>query len=74
MNIEQKEKFIVITAEDGMYVTNWDKENIEDFWASKKMFCPLNIDTEKMYEITDDEYNALEKEKEEKINKENIEE
>lgn len=64
MNVESLEKYIKITAEDGMVITEWKEEdNITGFTYCRQMFAPLNTDIKKLREITEDEKNRIEDEK-----------
>jgi hypothetical protein len=54
MKIEFNEKynFNHITAEDGMVITDWDKIDIKEYTSSIEMYCPVNIDLSRFYEIS----------------------
>lgn len=62
MNIDRNEKFIVITAEEGYVITDWDGNDILNYTSSTILYCPLNMDISGYYEITeekDEEYKRL---------------
>lgn len=70
MKIETKEKFIVLTAEDGQSLTTWkDGDNILEFNASKLIYCPLSFDYSAYRDIDDKEVKKLKEEQKEAINK-----
>lgn len=57
MKIEFNEKFNFnhITAEEGMVITDWNKEDIKEYNSSKEMYAPASRDLSAFYEITDAE-------------------
>ena len=59
MKIEVKDLFIEIHADDGEYITIWNKENLEEYSASKVMYCPKSFDTSIVYVVAEDEHNLL---------------
>ena len=72
MEIKYKKLFIEIIADENEYITEWDKQNIEEYSGSKIMYCPKAFDTTIVYAITEEEHNALVAEQE-KIMEENRE-
>lgn len=70
MKVETKEKFIVLTAEDGQSLTTWKEgDDIKEFNASKLIYCPLSFDYSAYRDIDDKEVEKLNKEQEEAIKK-----
>lgn len=64
MKIEYNEKynFNHITADEGMVITDWDKNDIKDYTSAKEMYCPVTVDLSLLYEISDEmdaEYKEL---------------
>lgn len=59
MKIEYKELFIEIIADNGEYITIWDKENIEEYSGSKVMYAPKTFDVSMVYAISEEEHNKL---------------
>lgn len=52
MNTEIKKNMKVITADEGMVMTNWDGENILDFSYCRIIYAPVNSNTDGYREIT----------------------
>lgn len=70
MKIETLEKFIKITAEDGMFLTSYKDGDILNFNSCRIMYCPKTLDLSDLREITEEEnnkYNRLKEEKEKEI-------
>lgn len=59
MNTEIKNNMKIITADEGMVITNWDGENILDFSYCKIIYAPVNLNTDSYREITQDEAEEL---------------
>lgn len=58
MRVEFNEKFNFnhIIAEEGMVITDYTEEmDIKDYSSSKELYCPVSIDLNRYYEITDEE-------------------
>ena len=69
VEVNDKLNFKKVTCKEGHHITNWDKENILEYTSAKFMFCPLNLDLEKFYCVTDEEHNAYIKEQRELLEK-----
>ena len=68
MTIEQKSTYQIISADDGMVLTEWkDGDNILNYAYATKQYSPLTYDITKLREITQEESDKLVKEQEEKI-------
>ena len=68
MTIEAKEAYQIIKADDGMVLTEWkDGDNILNYSYAAERYSPLNYDSTKLREITQEESDRLVKEQEEKI-------
>lgn len=52
MKIENKEKYTIIKADEGMVLTDWDGKDIMEYTSSISIYCPLTIDTSRYYEIS----------------------
>lgn len=72
MEIKYKKLFIEIIADENEYITEWDKQNIEEYSASKTMYCPKTYDVSGVYAISQEEHDELVKQQE-KIMEENRE-
>lgn len=74
MNIEYNEKFNFnhIIADEGMVITDWDKNDIKDYTSGKEMYCPVTVDLNRLYEISD-EMDAEYREEQERVFKEELE-
>jgi hypothetical protein len=60
MTIETKEKYLIITADEGMVLTEWKEGNdILHFSFAEKQFSPLNYDIARLREITKEECHRL---------------
>lgn len=59
MNTEIKNNMKVITADEGMVMTNWNGENILDFSYCRIIYAPVNFNTDSYREITQDEAEEL---------------
>lgn len=59
MNTEIKNNMKVITADEGMVMTNWDGENILDFSYCRIIYAPVNFNVDSYREITQDEAEEL---------------
>lgn len=58
MKIETLEKYIKVTAEEGLYISDYkDGDDIINFNSFKIMFAPLGADLSKLREITEGENN-----------------
>ena len=70
MLIEETDKFLKITAEEGFFLTEFNEEvdDILHFSSCKIMFSPLNYDVTNIREITAEENDLYLKLQEEKIN------
>lgn len=64
INVENFEDkgFKKIWCSDGHYMTDWNKENIEQFTYSKIIYCPISFNHSNIYCITEEEKERLEKE------------
>ena len=47
--------FLKITPDEGKVLTDWDKKDILKYSSSTLMYCPMNYDSSKLYEITVEE-------------------
>lgn len=74
MKIEYNEKFNFnhIIADEGMAVTDWDKNDIKEYVSAKEMYCPVTVDLSLLYEISD-EMDAEYREEQERAIKEELE-
>lgn len=59
VEINEMYNFKKITCKEGHYITDWNKEDILEFTASKIMFAPISTDLSGYYCITDEEYEKL---------------
>lgn len=59
MNTEIKKNMKVITADEGMVMTNWDGENILDFSYCRIIYAPIASNTDGYREITQTEAEEL---------------
>ena len=59
MKIDNKTNMMMITADEGMVITNWDGENILDFSYCRIIYAPVNFNTDSYREITQDEAEKL---------------
>lgn len=58
MKIETLEQYIKVTAEEGLYISEYKEGNdILTFSSSKLMFAPLGTDLSNLREITEEENN-----------------
>lgn len=55
VEFNEKYNFNHITAEEGMVITDWNKEDIKEYNSSKEMYCPVTVDLSRYYEISDEE-------------------
>lgn len=64
INVEifEDKGFKKIWCSDGHYMTDWNKENIEQFTYSRIIYCPISLDHSNIYCITEEEKERLEKE------------
>lgn len=68
MKIEKLEKFLKVSAEEGMYITSFvDGNNIIDYTSFRILFAPFNIDLTPYREITEEENEKYSMEQLEKI-------
>lgn len=74
MKIEYNEKynFNHIIADEGMVITDWDKNDIKEYTSAKEMYCPANANLSLLYEISD-EMDAGYKNEQERVIKEELE-
>ena len=74
MKIEYNEKFNFnhIIADEGMVITDWDKNDIKEYVSGKEMYCPVTVDLSRLYEISD-EMDAEYREEQERAIKEELE-
>ena len=68
MKIEVKDLFIEIHADDGEYITIWDKVNLEEYSGSKVMYAPKTFDVSMVYAISQNEHDNLVAEQEKIMN------
>ena len=74
MTIETKEKYLIITADEGMVLTEWKEGNdILHFSFAEKQFSPLNYDIARLREITKEECHRL-LDEQEKVQQERVQE
>lgn len=63
MKIDKKENLMIITADEGMILTEWrEDEDILDFTYCTTMYTPVLYDTSYVREITEMEKDILETE------------
>lgn len=68
MTIEYKEHYIIISADEGMVLTEWQEgDDILDYSYAIKQYTPLNYDINKLREISLEENIRLVEEQEERI-------
>ena len=73
MTIERKEEFafVHIVADEGKMLTDWKEDyDIKYFSASQQIYCPLGRNIEEFRGISVGEAGALEKRKQEALEKE----
>lgn len=70
IQIEYKDKLIRVWEDDlSKVITLWDeRDSISEFSCAMEYFCPLSFDTSKFREITLDEANKMEAERDASIN------
>lgn len=74
VEIYEDKNFKKIWCSEGHYMTNWDKENIEQFTYSRVIYAPIITNMDDLYCITDEECLKLQEEQRiyiENKNKEN---
>lgn len=59
VEINEKLNFKKVTCKEGHYITDWNKENILDYTSAQIMYCPINVDLEPFYCVTDEAHNIL---------------
>ena len=60
MKIETLEKYIKVTADEGLYISDYKEgDDIINFNSFKIMFAPLGTDLSNLREITEEENNRL---------------
>lgn len=60
MTIEVKDKFKIITADEGMVLTEWQRgDDILNYSYSIKQYVPLSFDPATLNEITNEENEKL---------------
>lgn len=60
MNVENRDnKFLVITSDECMVLTEWTEEDIMEYSGTERQFSPINYDLSKLREITIEEHNSL---------------
>lgn len=62
--------FTHVHAEDGFYITDWNKENIKDYSASVCMYLPIRDEYKDYYIITATENAEYQRQLDEYIKKE----
>ena len=77
VEVNEQYNFKKITCTEGHYITNWNKEDIKEYHATKLMYAPMTINLDEYYCLTEEEHNEYVelqkqaiKEDEEKRNKE----
>ena len=73
MTIERKEEFafVHIVADEGKMLTDWKEDyDIKYFSASQQIYCPLGRNIEEFREISKEEAERLEAQKQEAFEKE----
>lgn len=72
MNIENRDnKFLVITSDEGMVLTEWKEgDDIMEYSGTERQFSPLDYDLTKLREITVAEHTELMERQEEIIRNE----
>lgn len=75
MKIDIKEKFKVITPDDGKVLTTWTSEkDILEFQYCEIIYAPLNAEIDEWLEITKEEAEELDKQREAAEEKQNLRE
>ena len=71
MKVEELEKYMKVTADEGFFLTNFNEEldDIEIYSSCKIMFVPKFVDLTQYREITDEENDKYIEEKLNKIEK-----
>jgi hypothetical protein len=59
VEINEKLNFKKVTCKEGHYITDWDREDILKYTSSKIMYCPININLDVFYCVTDEENDRL---------------
>lgn len=64
MKVERTDKYIKVTAEEGMYLTRYEEgDDIMNFNGFKIMYAPLNANIDGLHDISEELYNELENKK-----------
>lgn len=62
--IREEEKFNVLQAEEGYYITNYDPaQDVMAYFGSTLMYMPKSVDYTKYYAVTDEQNRIYEDEK-----------
>lgn len=70
MRIDTNDRFQIITADEGMVLTEWKEgDDIVNYSYATRQFNPLNYDFSKLREITQEECDRLMVEQEQAIAK-----
>ena len=59
IQINEQYNFKKVTCIEGHYLTDWDKNDILEYSATKVMFCPIKLDLSPYYCIDEEEHNNL---------------
>lgn len=65
------EKYTELVANEGHVLTNWNKENIEDYRYCTHLVCSNKFDYSTYYTITKEESDNIEEEQIKKLKEEN---
>lgn len=67
MNIELTDKFKILHADEGMRITDWDRQDILDWSYCTHLYTSPLADTSMYYEVTEQEAVELDKQQEEAL-------
>lgn len=59
VEVNDKLNFKKVTCKEGHYITDWDKVDILKYTSAKVMYCPMNVDLEQYYCVTEEAHNIL---------------
>ena len=68
--VRKDKGFVKVWCENGHYITNWNKQNIEDYTDAKIMYCPIGFDISTYYCVSDEEHTRYLEEQEAKAREE----
>lgn len=59
VEVNETLKFKKVTCKEGHRITNWDKKNVLEYTSARIMYCPINVDLESYYCISEDAHNTI---------------